>query len=224
MKIKEFEKISKYSNLAREQKTVKHEGSSDINCNWCVWNGHQRLGKKTGGTGNQRKNRDHLDHSSIKINSNTEKNPEYLRSFRLLWITTRKCWCCPVGWGCRIHKLRPCREVRPPNECPRYNTKQSDGKLSGMRTTPSVSSLPGLLWPRLVAPDRVQSMDPIELNCVLISVGDDTTILLISLSLYSRCYWYLYLLCFTRYKTDFMLTTRMYWKILVSTKKGVTYS
>ena len=26
---------------------------------------------------------------------------------------------CPVGWGCRIHRLHLCRGVRPPlNECP----------------------------------------------------------------------------------------------------------
>ena len=31
-------------------------------------------------------------------------------------------WNCPVGWGCRIHRLHLCRGVRPPhtpNECPR---------------------------------------------------------------------------------------------------------
>ena len=33
---------------------------------------------------------------------------------------------CPVGWGCRIHQLYFCRAVRPPpNECSRYDTKQS---------------------------------------------------------------------------------------------------
>ena len=35
---------------------------------------------------------------------------------------------CPVGSGCRIHRLLLCRGVRPPpNECPRYDTKQPDG-------------------------------------------------------------------------------------------------
>ena len=53
----------------------------------------------------------------------------------------------------------------PPNECPVYDTKQSDEKvpavleLLGMRSTPSLPSLPGPLWPRVVAPDRVLSMD-----------------------------------------------------------------
>ena len=62
----------------------------------------------------------------------------------------------PVGWGCRIHRLLLCRGIRPPpNECPGYDTKQSDGEvpamleLWGMRSTPSLSSLPRPLWPRV---------------------------------------------------------------------------
>ena len=39
---------------------------------------------------------------------------------------------CPVGWGCRIHRLHLCRGLRPPNECPRYATKQSDGEVQVM--------------------------------------------------------------------------------------------
>ena len=52
----------------------------------------------------------------------------------------------------------------PPNECPAYDTKQSDGEvpavleLWGMRSTPSLPSLPGPLWPGVVAPDRTLSM------------------------------------------------------------------
>ena len=48
--------------------------------------------------------------------------------------------------------------------------KQSDGEvpvmleLWRMQSTPS---LPGPLWPGMVAPDRVLSMGQIELNCVL---------------------------------------------------------
>ena len=64
-------------------------------------------------------------------------------------------WSCPVGWGCRIHWLLLCRGVRPspPNECPGYDTKQSDGEvpavleLWGMRSTPSLPSLPGATTP-----------------------------------------------------------------------------
>ena len=67
---------------------------------------------------------------------------------------------CPVGWGCRIHRLLLCREIRLPNECPGYDTKQSDGevpvmlKLWGMRSTPSLPSLPGPLWPSVAAPGK----------------------------------------------------------------------
>ena len=71
----------------------------------------------------------------------------------------------PVGWGCRIHRLLLCRGLRlPPDECPAYDTKQSDGeipvmlRLWGMRSTPSLSLLPGPLWPRKVAPDRALSI------------------------------------------------------------------
>ena len=51
-------------------------------------------------------------------------------------------------------------EGYPPNECPGYDTKQSDGEvpvmleLWGMRSTPSLPSLPGPLWPGVVAPDK----------------------------------------------------------------------
>ena len=52
----------------------------------------------------------------------------------------------------------------PPKECPGYDTKQSDGEvptvleLWGMRSTPSLPSLPGPLCPGVVAPDRALSM------------------------------------------------------------------
>ena len=67
---------------------------------------------------------------------------------------------CPVGWGCRIHRLLLCRGVRTPNECPGYDIKQSDGEVPAMldlwrmRSTPSLPSLPGPLWPGVIAPDK----------------------------------------------------------------------
>ena len=48
----------------------------------------------------------------------------------------------------------------PHKECPVYDTKQSDSKvpvileLWGMQNTPSLPLLPGLLWPKVVAPDK----------------------------------------------------------------------
>ena len=59
------------------------------------------------------------------------------------------------------------------NECPGYDTKQSDGEVTavlelwGMRSTPSLPSLPGPLWPGVVVPDRVLSMGQIELTAYL---------------------------------------------------------
>ena len=68
---------------------------------------------------------------------------------------------CPVGWGCRIHRLHLCRGVRPhPQRVSWYDTKQSDGEvpamleLWGMRSTSSLPLLPGSLWPSMVAPDK----------------------------------------------------------------------
>ena len=68
---------------------------------------------------------------------------------------------CPVGWGWLHH----CRGVRlPPNECPGYDTKHSDGEVPvilgfwGIRITPSLPLLPCPLWPSVVAPDRALFM------------------------------------------------------------------
>ena len=69
---------------------------------------------------------------------------------------------CLFGWGCRIPL---CRGVRPPpTSVPGYDTKQSDGEVPVMlefwriRSDPSLPSLPGPLWPRVVAHDRALSM------------------------------------------------------------------
>ena len=61
----------------------------------------------------------------------------------------------------------------PTNECPRYDTKQSDNEvlemleLWGIQSTPLLPSIPGLLRLGVVEPDRVLFMGQIELNCVL---------------------------------------------------------
>ena len=58
----------KHLDLARElKKTVPHE-SNDY-----------KSGKETGGTGDQRKDRDHPDHSTVEINQNTSRGPGELR-------------------------------------------------------------------------------------------------------------------------------------------------
>ena len=45
--MKEGEKIDKYF-CQRTKKAGEYEGDDDTNCNWCVWNGPKKLGKKTG--------------------------------------------------------------------------------------------------------------------------------------------------------------------------------
>ncbi len=68
-----------------------------------------------------------------------------------------------IGYGWKIHQLHRYRGLTPPaNDCPSYDTKQSDGEapvmLWGMQSTPSLPLLPGPLWPGVVAPDRVLSI------------------------------------------------------------------
>ena len=57
-----------------------------------------------------------------------------------------------------------------PNECPDYDTKQSDSEAqvmlvlgAGMQSIPSSPLLPGQLWPGGVAHDSLISMCQIEL-------------------------------------------------------------
>ena len=74
---------------------------------------------------------------------------------------------CPVGWGCRIHRLHFT------NEYPGYEIKQSGGEvpimldLWRMQSTPSLPSLPGLLLSGVMAPDGALSMGQIKLNCII---------------------------------------------------------
>ena len=81
---------------------------------------------------------------------------------------------CPVGWGSKTHRLFLCRGVRPSKKYSGYDTKQSDGEvlvmleLWGIRSTSSLPSLRGPLWPGMVALDWVYSIGQIELNSLLI--------------------------------------------------------
>ena len=100
-----------------------------------------------------------------------------------------------VSWGYKIHQLPLCRELRPPTkECPENDTKQSDDEvlvmleLWGMQGTPSLPSFPSLLWPRVLAPDRVLSMSQIELRCLLMLnwIAWNGTVLAFKLCIYSK--------------------------------------
>ena len=61
----------------------------------------------------------------------------------ILWISKSPF---PVGWGSRIHRLHLCRGVspHPPNECPGYDTKQSDGETPIMLELWEIGSTPSL--------------------------------------------------------------------------------
>ena len=86
---------------------------------------------------------------------------------------------CPVGWGCRIHWLLLCRGKRPPhkkNECPGYETKQSDGEVGpwglgalGNTEHPLIAIAPRSLWLGVVAPiyglNRTNGI--LMLNCIV---------------------------------------------------------
>ena len=71
---------------------------------------------------------------------------------------------CPVGRGCRIHRLHLCQEVRLPRRVSCNDSKQFDGEVTvmlevcGMQSTPLYPSLPGQLRPGVVALYRVLSM------------------------------------------------------------------
>ena len=78
----------------------------------------------------------------------------------------------PEGRGCRIHRLLLCRGIaHSPTSVLWYDSKQSDGEalvmleLWKMCSTPLL--LPGPNWRGVLAPERVLSMGPIELKCVL---------------------------------------------------------
>ena len=93
-------------------------------------------------------------------------------SYKTLLNMLTPYWQLPSWLGLWNTLTAPLQRVRP-NRCHRYDSKQSDDEvlvmleLWGMQSTPSLLSLPGPLWPWVVAPDRVLSMSQIELNYIL---------------------------------------------------------
>ena len=55
----------------RAKEAIEHVGDGDTNCSWCTWNDPKRIGKGTGGLGNQKKSRYHPDNDISKIGQNT---------------------------------------------------------------------------------------------------------------------------------------------------------
>ena len=74
----------------------------------------------------------------------------------------------PVAWYRTITRCISSNVYAPPNECPGYEIKLSDGEtqvmldLWGMPNTHSLSLFPGPLLPGVVAPGRLLSMSQIE--------------------------------------------------------------
>ena len=75
----------------------------------------------------------------------------------------------PYQLGLQCTATASLQGVRLAQKCPGCDKKQSDGdvpvmlELCEMPSTPSLPLLPALLWSEVVAPDRVLSMDQIEL-------------------------------------------------------------
>ena len=99
-----------------------------------------------------------------KLTKNRKMQPYTitLKHFGYLTLTS-------VARGCRMHRLHLYRCARPPtpNECPRFDIKQSHGEapdleIWGMRSTLSLPLLPGQLWPGVVTTDRIISMGQLE--------------------------------------------------------------
>ena len=78
------------------------------------------------------------------------------------------------AWAAEYTNCISAEKLDSPNECPKYDTKLSDGEapamleLWGMQSTPSLPSFPSPLRPGEVEPNRVLSMGQIELNSALI--------------------------------------------------------
>ena len=53
---------------------MEYERDGDASCIWSTLNVSQELGKKTGGYGKQRENRDDVDHITIKIGYYIQKS------------------------------------------------------------------------------------------------------------------------------------------------------
>ena len=93
----------------------------------------------------------------------------------IYFVNTHSCKVAPSARAVLIRILLLCRGTTPPtNECSEYGTKQSDLEVPvilefwGIRSTPSMPSLPSPLWPRVVASNRVLFMGQIDLNSNLI--------------------------------------------------------
>ena len=75
-----------------------------------------------------------------------------------------------VSRGCRVHNCFSAEEYDCHNECPVYDSKNSDGEAAltlELWEVPLLPSLSGPVWPGVVVCDKARSMGQIELNCLL---------------------------------------------------------
>ena len=73
-KIKDSEKIGKYLDLAREQKTEGCAGDGDMNCSWYTCNDPWWIRNGIGTVGDRKKNQDHPLLKTVKIIKRILKN------------------------------------------------------------------------------------------------------------------------------------------------------
>ena len=85
----------------------------DTNCTWCPFERSPQTLKWTGGTVDHRKNRDHPDHSPVKINKNTRKSPWDLRRLAVirlkLWHNNCKT---KHDWAGKVVHWKLCKEFK----------------------------------------------------------------------------------------------------------------
>ena len=58
---------------------MKRVGGGDTSNSWCTRNSLEGVEKKTGGIGNLRKNKEHVDHKTVKISKTIVESPWDMR-------------------------------------------------------------------------------------------------------------------------------------------------
>ena len=114
--------------------------------------------------------------------------------YQVFLSNTNNLFTCPVGWGCTIHGLHLCREVKPSTMSVLDMTLNFLMEphvplmleLWEIQSTTSLPTLPGPLWLGVLAPDRVLSMGQIELNCTLNWIAWNRTVLTFKLRIYPK--------------------------------------
>ena len=69
--------------------TMEHENDGDTNNNWNPRYSQHRIDEETGGLGNKRTSRGHLNNSIIEIGQNPEKSPGDLRRLNVTQTPVR---------------------------------------------------------------------------------------------------------------------------------------